>query len=145
MKTVIYIRIAAVLTLIHAVLHTVGGVFGSIDPGPETIAAAAMKSNQFMAMGNMRTFWDFYMGMGLAVSLFLTMESVVFWFLASLARSRASELRPILIVFAIGYLAFAIDSYRYFFLAPVVVECIIALCLVAAAISAHDKVETATA
>ncbi len=145
MKTVIYIRIAAVLTLIHAVLHTVGGVFGNIDPGPETIAAAAMKSNQFMAMGNLRTFWDFYMGMGLALSLFLTMESVVFWFLASLARSRASELRPILIVFAIGYLAFAIDSYRYFFFAPVIVECIIALCLVAAAISARDKVETAIA
>jgi hypothetical protein len=145
MKTVIYIRIAAVLTLIHAVLHTVGGVFGSIDPGPEAIAAAAMKSNQFMAMGNLRTFWDFYLGMGLAVSLLLTMESVVFWFLASLARSRASELRPILIVFAIGYLAFAIDSYRYFFLAPVIVECIIALCLVAAAISAREKASTAIA
>ncbi len=145
MKPAIYIRVAAVLTLIHAVLHTIGGVFGSINRGPEAIAAAAMKSNQFMAMGNLRTFWDFYLGMGLAVSLFLTMESVVFWFLASLARSHASELRPILIVFAFGYLAFAIDSYRYFFLAPVMVECIIALCLVAAAISARDKVQSATA
>jgi hypothetical protein len=144
-KPVIYIRIAAVLTFIHAVLHTIGGVFGSISPGSATIAAEAMKSNQFVAMGNLRTYWDFYMGMGLAVSLFLTMESVVFWFLASVARSHAGQIRPILIVFAIGYLAFAIDSYRYFFLAPVIVESIIALCLVAAAVSARDGVEGAIA
>ncbi len=90
MKTVVYIRIAAVLTLIHAVLHTIGGVFGSVSPGPEAVAVAAMKGNQFVAMGNLRTFWDFYRGMGLAVSVFLTMESVVLWLLASLARSRAN-------------------------------------------------------
>jgi hypothetical protein len=145
MKAVIYIRIAAVLTLIHAVLHTIGGVFGSISAGPEAVAVAAMKSNQFMALGNLRTFWEFYMGMGLAVSIFLTMESVVLWLLASLARSRAAQLRPILIVFALGYLAFAIDSFRYFFLAPVIVEILIALCLVGAAISARpdDKVVAA--
>jgi hypothetical protein len=145
MKAVIYIRIAAVLTLIHAVLHTIGGVFGSISAGPEAVAVAAMKSNQFMALGNLRTFWEFYMGMGLAVSIFLTMESVVLWLLASLARSRAAQLRPILIVFALGYLAFAIDSFRYFFLAPVIVEILIALCMVGAAISARpdDKVVAA--
>jgi hypothetical protein len=145
MKTVILIRVAALLTFIHAVLHTIGGVFGSVDPGPATIAVAAMKSNQFVAMGNLRTYWDFYMGMGLAVSVFLTMESVVLWLLASLARSRASQLRPILIVFAIGYLVFAIDSYRYFFAAPVITEILIGLCLVAAAISARPAAETSRA
>ena len=145
MKPANYIRIAAVLTFVHAVLHTVGGVFGSISPGPEAVAAAAMKSNQFVAMGYSRTFWDFYMGMGLAVTLFLTMESVVFWLLASLAREHASQLRPILIVFAVGYFAFAVDSYHYFFLAPVVVEVLIALCLAGAAISAPATSQSATA
>jgi hypothetical protein len=143
MKTAVYIRIAAVLTLIHAVLHTVGGVFGNVDPGPATVAVAAMKANQFVAMGNLRTFWDFYRGMGLGVSVFLTMEAIVLWLLASLARSRASQLRPILIVFAIGYLAFAIDSYRYFFAAPVITEILISLCLVAAAISARPATANA--
>jgi hypothetical protein len=141
MKTAILIRIAAVLTFIHAVLHTIGGVFGGVDPGPATVAAAAMKSNQFVAMGNLRTYWDFYMGMGLAVTIFLTTESVVLWLLSSLAHSHASQLRPILIVFAIGYLVFAIDSYRYFFVAPVITEILIGLCLVAAAISARPAVE----
>ena len=42
MKTVIYIRIAAALTFVHAVLHTIGGVFGTINPGPEAVAVAAI-------------------------------------------------------------------------------------------------------
>jgi hypothetical protein len=145
MKTLVYIRIAAVLTFIHAVLHTTGGVFGTITPGPEAVAVAAMKSNQFAAMGNMRTFWDFYMGFGLAITLSLTLEAVVLWMLASLARNHANQLRPILIVFALSYLIFAMISYRYFFFGPVIAEVLIALCLVAAAISAHEKVEIAMA
>jgi len=46
-KPVVFLRIASVLTLIHAVLHTIGGVFGSVDPGPAAVAVAAMKANQF--------------------------------------------------------------------------------------------------
>ena len=31
MKPVIYLRAASLLTLLHAVLHTIGGVFGKPD------------------------------------------------------------------------------------------------------------------
>jgi hypothetical protein len=55
MKPVLPLRIASVLTFIHAVLHTVGGVFGKTPPGPATIAVLAMKSNPFVAMGANRT------------------------------------------------------------------------------------------
>ncbi len=51
MKPVIFLRIASVLTLIHAVLHTIGGVFGSADPGPATVAVTAMKLNTFALVG----------------------------------------------------------------------------------------------
>jgi hypothetical protein len=33
MKPAIFLRIAAALTFIHAVLHTIGGVFGKVPPG----------------------------------------------------------------------------------------------------------------
>ena len=33
MKPVIYLRIASILTLIHSILHTVGGVFGKPPSG----------------------------------------------------------------------------------------------------------------
>jgi hypothetical protein len=132
MKPLTLVRIAAVFALIHAVLHTIGGVFGKINPGPEAIAVAAMKANHFLAFGNLRTFWDFYMGLGFGVTIFLTMEAMVLWLLAPLTASHGEKLRPPLAAFAIGYLIFAVDSFRYFFLGPVVVEVLIAVCLFAA-------------
>ena len=128
-KPWVWLRIAAVLTLIHAVLHTVGGVFGSVDPGPATVAVEAMKVNQFLLLGHVRSYWDFYRGMGLGLTIFLTAEGIIFWQLASLAKSDARRLRPVLTTFAIAYLVFSINSYRYFFIAPVIVEVLIAACL----------------
>jgi hypothetical protein len=138
-KPVLFLRIASVLTLIHSVLHTVGGVFGKVGTGPAAVAAEAMKANQFIAMGNMRTFWDFYHGMGLAVSIFLTFEAIVFWQLGSLAKTNALRLRPVMATFAIAYCAMAVNSLIYFFLAPVIVELVIAACLVMAIATAKPQ------
>jgi hypothetical protein len=138
MRTVIFLRIASVLTLIHAVLHTIGGVFGSAAPGLQQATVAVMKANEFAVMGAMRSYWDFYRGMGLAVSVFLVMEAVVFWQLSSLAKTDGLRLRPVLAVFAVGYLGFAAVSYRYFFAAPVITEILIGLCLGLAAGSAKQ-------
>jgi hypothetical protein len=138
-KPVIFLRIASVLTLIHAVLHTVGGVFSSPDPGPGAVAYEAMKVNRFLLMGNMRSYWEFYRGMGLAVTVFLTFEAVVFWQLGSLAKSDSTRLRPILATFAIAYCAMAVNSQIYFFLAPVIVETIIAVLLVLAIVTAKPQ------
>jgi hypothetical protein len=129
MKPLVCLRIAAVLTFVHAVLHTVGGVFGKPGPGPERVAVSAMKANQFILMGNPRTFWDFYMGMGLCVSIFLTVAAIVFWQLSSISRTDSLRLRPIYAAFLVGFLALALNSWRYFFPAPVVVEILIAACL----------------
>jgi hypothetical protein len=142
-KPVLFLRIASALTFIHAVLHTIGGVFSSPDPGPGTVAVAAMKTNQFLLMGNMRSYWDFYRGMGLAVSIFLTAEAVVFWQMGSLMKTDARRLRPILAMFAIAYFAMAGNSGIYFFLAPVVVEIVIAVCLVLAIVTAKPEVVVA--
>jgi hypothetical protein len=129
MKPVIFLRIASVLTFVHAALHTVGGVFGGPAPGLQQATVAVMKANEFQMMGVTRTFWDFYMGFGLVVSVFLTVAAVVFWQLGSLAKTDALRLRPVLATFLAGFLGVAVLSYRYFFAAPVVTEILIALCL----------------
>jgi hypothetical protein len=135
-KTVVFLRIAAVLTFIHAVLHTVGGVFGSVGPGPASVAAAAMKANQFLVIGHMRSYWDFYRGLGLTVTICLTAEAVLFWQLGSLAKTDGRRLRPILITFMIAYAVLAVNSNAYFFFGPVVAEILIAACLGVALFSA---------
>jgi hypothetical protein len=129
MKPTLALRIASVLTLVHAALHTVGGVFSKPDPGPAQTAVSAMQSNHFLVMGLTRTYSDFYLGLGLAVSIFLTIEAVVFWLLSNLAKSNPQPLRPILAVFLLAYLALAVNSWFNFFMGPVVVEIVIAIFL----------------
>jgi hypothetical protein len=138
MRTTLFLRIASVLTFIHAALHTIGGMFGGVAPGAMQTAVSAMKGNEFVAMGVTRTFWDFYMGFGLAVSVFMTVEAVVFWQLGSLAKSDALRLRPILAAFLVGFLGMAVVSYRYFFAGPVITEVLIAVCLGLAIVTAKQ-------
>jgi hypothetical protein len=140
-KPVVFLPIAAVLTFIHAVLHTIGGVFGHVDPGPATVAAQAMKINQFLLLGHLRSFWGFYRGLGLAATISLTSESIAFWQLASLAKTGVQRLRPILVTFAVAYSVLAVNSYTYFFIAPVIVEIIIAACLGMAIVTAKSHLE----
>jgi hypothetical protein len=139
MKPTIFLRIAAVLTFIHAVLHTIGGVFGKVPPGPASIAVEAMKTNQFLLMGHMRSFWDFYRGLGLGVTITLAAESILFWQLASLAKTEPGRLRPIMATFLIAYSVFAVNSYTYFFLGPVIAEILIAACLGLAIVTAASS------
>jgi hypothetical protein len=129
MRAALFLRIASVLTLVHAALHTIGGVFGEPAPGAQQATVAVMKANEFAVMGVMRSYWDFQMGLGLVVSVFLTVEAVVFWQLGSLAKMDAVRLRPVLATFLAGYLCAAAVSYRYFFAAPVITEILIAACL----------------
>lgn len=138
-KPVFFLRAAAVLTFVHAVLHTIGGVFGKIEPGPAAVAVQAMQSNPFLLMGHTRTFWDFYRGLGLAATISLTAESVLFWQLASLAKSEAPRLRPIMATFLLAYAVLSVNSYTYFFIAPVITELVIAACLAAAIATAKPQ------
>src|ERR1700740_693434 len=110
MKPVLFLRIAAVLTLIHAALHTMGGVFGKVEAGPAAIAVEAMKTNQFLLMGHTRSYWEFYRGLGLVVSIALTAEAVLFWQLGSLAKTDARRLRPIMTTFLVAYAVLAVNS-----------------------------------
>jgi hypothetical protein len=89
-------------------------------------------------MGYMRSYWDFLRGMGLAVTIFLTAEAIVFWQLSLLAKTDARRLRSILAVFAAAYLVFAVNSCAYFFLGPVVVETLIAILLALAIATASS-------
>jgi len=141
MKPTLFLRIASVLTFIHAVLHTIGGVFGNVPPGPAAVAVAveAMKMNQFLVMGTTRNFWDFYRGFGLGATISLTAESILFWQLASLAKTDAQRLRPIMATFLVAYAAVAVNSYTYFFLGPVIAEILIVACLALAFVTAKSE------
>jgi hypothetical protein len=133
MTSTLFLRIASVLTLIHCVLHTIGGVLSKPRNGaPEIAVIDAMKSHTFNVMGSMRTYWDFFFGYGLGVTLNLLIQGILFWMLAGLVKNSPAAVRPIVALFGINYLLLAVISFKYFFIAPVITEVLIAASLAAA-------------
>ena len=139
MMPALFLRIASVLALAQAVLHTVGGVFGKPGAGAARAAVLAMQSNSFMVVGHPRTYFDFYIGFGLAITIFLAIGAGVFWQLSSLAKNGTYRLRPIVATLLIGYLALAVDAQAYFFIGPVICDVLIALCLGSAIFTARQS------
>jgi hypothetical protein len=128
MKPRILLRSAAILTLIHAVLHTFGGLLSEPSHGPEEIAVLnTMKSLQFDFMGSPRTYWDFYFGFGLFLTVSLLLQAVLLWQLASLAKSDPAKASPFIAALLVAFIAAVVLSWRFFFIAPLVMEVIIAI------------------
>jgi hypothetical protein len=144
-KPSVFLRVAAVATFIQAVAHTIGGVYGDPPPGPGAAAVQAMKANRFPLMGNTRSYWDFYHGFGLGITISLAAEAVVFWLLGSLAKNDAQRLRPILATFFLAYAALGVVSEAYFFPGPVIAEIFITACLGLALFTAQSPTSASTA
>jgi hypothetical protein len=125
-------RISAVLLLLFTVGHTLG--FRQADPKWQVDPlVGAMRSIHFEVQGFSRTYWDFFVGFGLFVSVFLLFAAVLAWQLSSLPAVTLARMRGIAWTFAFCFVAVAILSWRYFFSAPIVFSVLITLFLIAAA------------
>ena len=140
MSSTLYLRIASVLTIIHAILHTVGGVLSKPRNGaPEIAVIDAMKSQSFNVMGSVRTYWDFFYGYGWLLGLALLVEGILFWQMATIAKTNAAQLRPIIALFCVNFLVTTVIAWKYFFIAPAVTEILIAAFLAAAYVAAVSQ------
>jgi uncharacterized membrane protein len=92
-----------------------------------------MRGVTFPVQGFNRSYWDFFSGFGLFVSVFLVFAAVLAWQLASMSRERLSEMGVVRWSFAICFALIAALSWRYFFVAPGVFSTLVALGLVGAA------------
>ena len=129
MKTSTALRIAAVVTFVFFAGHTSGYPW-TPDAGPtELTVIDAMKGHSFDVVGSSRTYWDFYVGFGLAIGLFQLMQAVILWQLAGIARTNAAVVRPIVTVFFIAYIINAIIALKFLFVIPLVTSLVIALFL----------------
>ena len=135
------LRTASVITLLFAAGHTLGGLQSWSPPG-ETQVLQGMRSFRFDADGVSRSYWDFYIGFGLMISVFLTAQSIVLWQLAALTKKDATLVRPILAVFFISVVAIAALAWLFFFAVPLVLALSIASFLaLALAIASRQHVQ----
>jgi hypothetical protein len=132
LKASVLYRIASVLLLLFAVGHTFG--FRKIDPkwGVDSLIAS-MRTIHFDAQGFSRSYWDFYTGFGLFVTVFLLFAAFLAWQLGGLPAQTLAGMRGITWVLALCFVAVTVLSWTYFFVAPVIFSSVVTICLVAAA------------
>jgi hypothetical protein len=136
MKTPIFLRIASIITLLYFAGHTSGVPWTpDADAGPVPVLEA-MKSHSFEILGSTRTYWDFYVGFGIIISLYMLMQAVVLWQLASLAKTDPLRVRPIVASFFVAFIVNTILAWKYFFVIPMVVSAAISMCLALAFVTA---------
>ena len=128
MKRTLSLRIASVLSLLFAAGHTLGGT-KSWSPIADNDVFRSMKSFRFDVEGTSRTYLDFYVGLGYSLSVFLFLQAIVLWQLASLAKKESVELRPLIGSFFAASLLLALLSWKYILLPPVLFSAAIALFL----------------
>ena len=120
------------LIVLFAVGHTIG--FLQHDPEWKVEALlASMKSTHFNIQGFNRSYWDFFVGFGFLVTVFLLLAAVLAWQLGSVARETLVQLRAVAWGFPITFVAITILSWKYFFASPLVLSSLITVCLILAA------------
>ena len=130
MKAAMFYRIAAVLMLLLDAGHTSG--FPWSDP-KWGVDLGSMQSTHFDILGFNRTYWDFYVGFGLFITVFLLLAVVLAWQLGGLPTETLALMRGTAWTFAVCFAAITVLSWRYLFIIPIVFSMVITLCLTAAA------------
>jgi hypothetical protein len=129
-KPRILYRIAAVLLLLFDAGHTSG--FPWSDP-KWGVDLGSMRSTHFYIMGFSRTYWDFYVGFGLFVSVFVLLAVVLAWQLGGLPPESLALMRGTAWTFALCFAAISVVSWKYLFILPIAFSALITVCLTAAA------------
>jgi hypothetical protein len=125
MKPSIVLRITSLITLTFAAGHSLGGL-ESWSPVGETEVLKAMKSFHFHTEGVSRTYFDFYLGFGSILSVYLFLQAVLLWQLAALAKTEALRNRPLIVSFFMASVVSAGLSWNFLFAVPAVSFVIIA-------------------
>ena len=133
-------RIASALLVLFGLAHQLG--FRQVDPrwGVDS-AIGALKATQFQVQGMTRTYWDFFSGFGFFVTVLLFFAAILAFQLGGLSRETLSSLGLVTWAFALSFLVITLLTWRYFFIAPLVLSSLVALCLLTAAWSAASEPE----
>lgn len=126
MKPSVMLRLTSILTLLLAVGHSLAGL-DSWSPAGETEVLKAMQSFRFDVAGMSRSYLDFYLGFGFVLSVYLLLQAALLWQLATLAKTEALRIRPLLFSFLVACVVSAGLSWKFIFVVPAVNFAVIAV------------------
>ncbi len=120
-------RIAAGLLVVFCAMHTAGGMLSRRSRGPAADSVlTVMRDVHFTFMGADCTFYGFWLGFGLMVSVFLLFSAVVAWHLGGASVAERRRLAPVAGGLFASQGLTAILSWAYFFPGPGVMSTAVA-------------------
>ena len=138
MKPALLLRITSVITLLFAVGHSLGGMQSWSPPG-ETDVLRAMRSYHFDADGVSRSYLDLYLGLGFSITVYLLLQAVLLWQLATIAKVDPIRIRPMIVSLFIASVACAFLSWKFILAVPAIFCVVIAICLALAFYAAGNE------
>jgi hypothetical protein len=134
-RTTIWLRVSAIISLLFALGHSLGGL-QNWSPIADNPVLQAMRTISFHVMGVDRTYLDFYRGFGYSLSVSLFLQAALLWILAGLARVHASAVRPMIAAFLVAVGLGGLIAWRYIFPVPALFSLALCATLTVALISA---------
>ena len=118
----ILLRIASIIALLFAAGHTAGAPWTPTKGIAEQGLVMMMKGVHFDVMGTQRTYFDFYQGFGVSISVYLLAQAIILWQAGDIAKANAAAARPIMLTMLASYVAISVITVMYFFAAPIVLS-----------------------
>ena len=120
MKPAIWFRILAGVLAFFTFGHTVGTRHAITTAPQEAAVISAMQSFRVPVMGFERTYWEFYRGFSVSISVLLGTLMVLAWQLGNLSRRDPRGALPLAITVVVACAAQVVVSFAYFFTAPII-------------------------
>jgi hypothetical protein len=116
MKPKLLLRIAAIIILIHGILHTTGFSQWKQDPDPaKHELIKQMTGQRFPFMGTSRNMGEYYDGFGYSCSIALFLIAILLWIVSGELSSNPSLPKKIIAVISFSLLVWATVEVIYFF------------------------------
>lgn len=130
-STRFWLRAASMLSLVLAAGHTAGGM-KSWSPTGETEVLRAMRDFKVQVQGAERSYLDFYLGFGWSLSVYLLLQAVLLWQVATLNAASPAGARALIATFVVANALAAVVAGQFIFATPTACFAAITGCLLMA-------------
>ena len=121
MKSSYWLRGLAVILGLFTLGHTLGTAAPRVTRGADEAAVFdAMRRFRFPVMGYERSYWDFYRGFALTISLQLLIATIIAWQLGSLAKRDPRAALPMTGALVASSVGMLVLGQLFFFNGPIV-------------------------
>jgi D-alanyl-lipoteichoic acid acyltransferase DltB (MBOAT superfamily) len=127
-KSWIWFRALAAVLALFTIGHTIGTLHSITGTPEEAEVIARMQQYHVPVMGFLRSYWEFYRGFSITISVLLATLMVLAWQLGTLSRRNPRDAVPLATTLLLACLANAVVSFSYFFSAPMAMSAIAVIC-----------------